>query len=393
MGAEDVASTAQRAEATASLQKKKASINKGKTILKAKLAKKDVEKELVAKFPAYAENKSMKQELASMGAEDVNRADVAPTRPRGRPKKYATAEEAKLAKATKTVEAKKKRQALKKEVKAQKKAKPTENIQMVLEETPSRPIVPVVSVQPPPKKKRGGRSPCVNGKYLKGSKCVPIPKTGGMFGWVQSVIGRHPTLTRRQIEEAERYADSLMADTNDIDMEGTSILPKNVRKELAEEYYNRNLMGREDVDATGDASDVFADEIRKQQEQEGKGFGGSNSTYTYPPNATPPRLNDGRTEAIQVFFGMGGGVAILYLINKYGIPAVRNLITNTAHALGFRGNRVGIEDAVLAQVEDETGAELGSIESGSDTTGVESGSDTTGGAISNPEINHDWFHN
>jgi len=143
MGAEDVASQAQRAEATASLQKKKAVIKKGKTILKAKLAKKDTEKELLDKFPAYAENKSMKQELASMGAEDVNRADITPARPRGRPKKYATAEEAKKAKAEKTVEAKKKRQATKKAEKEAKKAKPTENIQMTV-------------VEPPPKKKRGG---------------------------------------------------------------------------------------------------------------------------------------------------------------------------------------------------------------------------------------------
>ena len=141
MGAEDVASTAQRAEASASLSRKKASINKGKTILKAKLAKKDVEKELVAKFPAYTENKSMKQELVSMGAEDRNvavpKGDVVAVRPRGRPKKYATAEEAKEAKATKTVEAKKKRQATKKAEKEAKKAKPTENIQMVLENQPS----------------------------------------------------------------------------------------------------------------------------------------------------------------------------------------------------------------------------------------------------------------
>jgi hypothetical protein len=91
---------------------------------------------------------------------------------------------------------------------------------------------------------------------------------GGMFSWVKSVIGRHPTLTRKQIEEAERFANELMADPNGIDFEGTSILPKNVRKELGEEYYNRQLMGNEDFDAPGDAGDVFADEIRKQQQQQ-----------------------------------------------------------------------------------------------------------------------------
>ena len=135
MGAEDVASTAQRAEATASLQKKKASINRGKTILKAKLAKKDVEKELVEKFPAYAENKSMRMEDVNVAEK---KADVVDVRPRGRPKKYATAEEAKLAKATKTVEAKKKRQATKKAEKAQKKAeRPNIQFQILDEAVPS----------------------------------------------------------------------------------------------------------------------------------------------------------------------------------------------------------------------------------------------------------------
>lgn len=139
MGAEDVSSTAQRTEATASLSRKKASINKGKTIIKAKQGKRAVEKQLVETVGMMGEDRNVA----------VPKGDVVAVRPRGRPKKYATTEEAKEAKATKTVEAKKKRQALKKEVKAQKKAKPLENIQMVLEDTPSQPIVPVVSVQPP----------------------------------------------------------------------------------------------------------------------------------------------------------------------------------------------------------------------------------------------------
>lgn len=152
MGAEDVSSTAQRTEATASLSRKKASIDKGKTMIRAKQGKRVVEKQLVETLGMMGEDRNVA----------VPKGDVVAVRPRGRPKKYATAEEAKEAKATKTVEAKKKRQALKKEVKAQKKAKPLENIQMILEETPSRPIVPVVRVQPPPAPPKQKLDPVAN---------------------------------------------------------------------------------------------------------------------------------------------------------------------------------------------------------------------------------------
>jgi hypothetical protein len=87
--------------------------------------------------------------------------------------------------------------------------------------------------------------------------------------------------------------------------------------------------------------------------------GGSNSTYTSPPYSAPPSFS--RAIPLFILLGMGGGGMVLSLIAKYGIPAVREIITNTAHALGFRGNRVGIEDAVLNQVEEDTGTELGSI--------------------------------
>jgi len=488
MGAEDVSSTAQRAEATLSLQKKKASINRGKTILKAKRGKREVENQLVETVGMMGEDRNVA----------VPKADVVAVRPRGRPKKYATEEEAKQAKATKTVEAKKKRQATKKAEKAQKKAeRPNIQFQILEEAVPStKPVakaiapirrrIPAPAPAPPapaPKKstdfkeyiksfkvgdkvllfyeeeiqsgeektltlipsiiekktpavitiqydsstefifsnpdrrnyyyyndefdggtgtfdkrkfalgyrliKRGemggkldsaftavagiyteyveffypiddvepisryltadrksmlegletlskqkqtqmvshnidlinqdlqkqerdmekygltygrgigGKSPCVNGKQLKMGRCVPIPKTGGMFSWVQSVIGRHPTLTRRQIEEAERFANELMSDPNGVSFEGSSILPKNIRKELAEEHYNRNLMGREDVDATGDASDVFADEIRKQQERQGRGYGGAISNpeinhdwfHNYAQSFNQPLIN------------------------------------------------------------------------------------------------------
>jgi hypothetical protein len=105
--------------------------------------------------------------------------------------------------------------------------------------------------------------------------------------------------------------------------------------------------------------------------------GGSNSTYH--PAYTPPRSNDMSTEAMQVFFGMGGGIGILYLINRYGIPAVRQIITATARAMGFRGNQVGIENEVLDAAEDETQTDIETDTSGSsDTSGRDLESVSTG---------------
>jgi hypothetical protein len=97
--------------------------------------------------------------------------------------------------------------------------------------------------------------------------------------------------------------------------------------------------------------------------------GGSNSTYS--PAYTPPHSSDMNTEAMAVFMGMGGATAILFLISKYGIPAVREIIANTARAMGFRGNQVGIEEEVLDQVENDTETDLESVATGneSDTTG------------------------
>ena len=95
-------------------------------------------------------------------------------------------------------------------------------------------------------------------------------KRGGMMGWVSSILGRHPQLTREQREKAERFADELMADPTGVSFEGAITIPPDVRKELAEEAYNRRMMGREDRPAVGDASEVFADEIRKQLEAQKK---------------------------------------------------------------------------------------------------------------------------
>jgi len=95
-------------------------------------------------------------------------------------------------------------------------------------------------------------------------------KRGGMLGWVSSVLGRHPKLTAQQIRDAERFADELMADPTGVSFEGAITIPSAVRKELAEEAYNRKMMGKEDRPAVGDASDIFADEIRKQLEAQKK---------------------------------------------------------------------------------------------------------------------------
>jgi len=108
-------------------------------------------------------------------------------------------------------------------------------------------------------------------------------KRGGMMGWVSSILGRHPQLTREQREKAERFADELMADPTGVSFEGAITIPPDVRKELAEEAYNRLMMGREDRPVVGDASEVFADEIRKQleaQKKKGKGIGGRRRGYS-----------------------------------------------------------------------------------------------------------------
>jgi hypothetical protein len=66
-----------------------------------------------------------------------------------------------------------------------------------------------------------------------------------------------------------------MADPVGITFEGASKVPLDLRKELAEEFYNRATMSREDKDAIGTAGETFADEVRKQFEaQKGKGVVG-----------------------------------------------------------------------------------------------------------------------
>ena len=65
-----------------------------------------------------------------------------------------------------------------------------------------------------------------------------------------------------------------MADPRGISFEGASVIPIDVRKELAEEAYNRILMGKQDKDAPPNPAEAFADEIRKQyeaQKKKGKG--------------------------------------------------------------------------------------------------------------------------
>jgi hypothetical protein len=92
--------------------------------MKAKLNKNIAKKEIIEKGRQSAERNEM-------GAEDINRAkkpninftieEIEPVKKRGRPRKYATAEEARQMKIKKTIEASKRRQAKKREEKATKK--------------------------------------------------------------------------------------------------------------------------------------------------------------------------------------------------------------------------------------------------------------------------------
>lgn len=124
--------------------------------------------------------------------------------------------------------------------------------------------------------------------FTGGSFNVEMTKTGGMLGWVKSIIGRHPNLTPEQIRDAERFANEQMADPTGVSFEGAMVIPVELRKELAEEAHNRKMMGREDKDATGDASDVFADEISKQLKKQKLGKGTCTSKVNPPTYANTP---------------------------------------------------------------------------------------------------------
>ena len=105
---------------------KKAEHKKRVVTLKARVNKKQVDKELLEKYPALAENKQM-------GAEDKDAPQSAPAPPSrvptssakkaGRPKKYTTEEEAKEAKKVKTIESNKRRAEAKKASKTPENAK------------------------------------------------------------------------------------------------------------------------------------------------------------------------------------------------------------------------------------------------------------------------------
>ena len=256
-------------------------------------------------------NKTLEKKLADqqgMLAEDVNRAvpdtKGKPKGKAGRPAKYASAEEARQAKIANTIRRAKERVSEKKDTKlsarierAKKefnkwaeglesnvhtdgKGKRTENasilekIETMKKRFPSLKVsdyyrTVVIKSDPTDKIQTVALPAELTTRSGKGFD-VGMPKVGGMLGWVKSIIGRHPQLTRAQIEQAERFADDLMADPRGITFEGASVIPIDVRKELAQEFYNRSTMSREDKDAIGTAGETFADEVRKQFEAQEK---------------------------------------------------------------------------------------------------------------------------
>jgi hypothetical protein len=245
-----------------------------------------------------------------MRAEDINRALPKKTGKPGRPSKYANAEEARKAKIDNTIRRAKERVGEKKDARLQAridrarrdynkflemmegnvhgdgKGKRTENETIIQRVEKMKKVYPSLKVSDwyRPLVYKADRSGKVEPQTVqlpaelsslsgRGFN-VEMPRTGGMFGWVKSVLGRHPQLTREQQEEAERFANSLMADPRGISFEGASVIPIDVRKELAEEAYNRILMGKQDKDAPPNPAEAFADEIRKQyeaQKKKGKG--------------------------------------------------------------------------------------------------------------------------
>jgi len=232
-------------------------------------------------------DETLERERRGMSAEDKN---VLPKKKSGRPAKYANPEEARQAKIANTIRRAKERVDEKKDAKMSAKiAKAKELYKNLLynlrswygnnvdlsnpkwyEEHPHAIKTHDEYVEKILKKVKGVKKE----DFVGGGFNVGMPKTGGMLGWVQSVLGRHPKLTREQREQAERFADELMADPRGITFEGASVIPIEVRKELAQELYNRQTMSREDKDAPANPAEAFADEIRKQyeaQKKKGKG--------------------------------------------------------------------------------------------------------------------------
>jgi hypothetical protein len=80
-------------------------------------------------------------------------------------------------------------------------------------------------------------------------------RSGGMFSWVRKVFDKNPQLTPQQRQQAEMFADELMGDPNGVSFEGASLIPKKVRKQLAEEWAKEQQekvkMGQEDINMIG----------------------------------------------------------------------------------------------------------------------------------------------
>jgi len=137
---------------------KKAEHKKRVVSLKAKVGKKQVDKELLEKYPALAENKLMGAEDTPAPPSRVPTSSAKATaenkKKAGRPKKYATEAEAKEAKKVKTIESNKRRAEAKKASKTPENAKALKSLKE--EKLPRKTAVQqLAEAQAPPSSAKG----------------------------------------------------------------------------------------------------------------------------------------------------------------------------------------------------------------------------------------------
>jgi hypothetical protein len=100
-------------------------------------------------------------------------------------------------------------------------------------------------------------------------------RCGGMMKWLGSLLDKTPKLTEAQKVKAEEYADSLMSDPTGISFEGSSLLPKKLRKEIVEEFIKQKQeqiqMGKEDIQTgKGKGKQMSVKELKAYLKQNGK---------------------------------------------------------------------------------------------------------------------------
>jgi len=254
---------------------------------------------------------TIERERSGMTASDINVAlpDVKGAKKAGRPRKYATSVEAKKAKITKTISRAKERADEKRTAKQQARVVKAKGLYANLLGNLKSWYGANTDTSDPEWFRKHPHALSTYDEYVEKilKKVKGVSKEdltgsgmcGGMFNWVKKVFDKNPSLTPEQMRQAERFANELMADPTGVSFEGSVKVKPELRKQLAEEFYNTQLMGKEDRDVKGNAAEVFADEIRKQydaQQKKGRGRPRSSSRRGIDPNKLVRKLARSRAE-------------------------------------------------------------------------------------------------